>query len=173
MALIATGVLSTRIQRIRTDKAALNADIQDVLVSCAYQAARGNPNYANQLLEAVRDSINIKGLTVWCETFAPLIVRADKFEINKGMRKQMAVECEEDFAPFEAECRKVNWFDMAAPQKAESIFAADEYVETAFERMAKKLNSNGSPDLAAEVKKLLVELYSTKAWQEMRAKADA
>ena len=168
MALIAKAVLSSRIETVRKSKAALRADIQEVLVSVAYQAAMGNPNYANELLDAVRDTINIHGVTRWLETFAPLVVRKDKFEINKGMAKTMHVTCEADFDEYEREMRKVNWWEMAPAQKAESLFAADEYVEHAIERMAKKLNAEGKPDLAAAIKGLLPELYSTEAWKAMR-----
>ena len=63
MALIAKAVLSSRIETVRKSKAALRADIQEVLVSVAYQATQGNPNYANDLLDAVRDTINIHGIT--------------------------------------------------------------------------------------------------------------
>ena len=87
MALIAKAVLSSRINVVKKSKDALRADIQEVLVSVAYQATQGNPNYANELLDAVRDTVNIKGVTMWLETFAPLVVRQDKFVINKGMAK--------------------------------------------------------------------------------------
>ena len=173
MALIAKAVLSSRIETVRKSKAALRADIQEVLVSVAYQAAMGNPNYANELLEAVRDTINIHGVTRWLETFAPLVVRKDKFEINKGMAKTMHVTCEDDFAEYEREMRKVNWWEMAPAQKAVSMFAADEYIENAFERMATKLNKEGDPDLAAALRALLPELYSTDAWKKMREAQDA
>ena len=173
MAIIAKAVLSSRIETVRKSKAALRADIQEVLVSVAYQATQGNPNYANDLLDAVRDTINIKGVTMWLETFAPLVVRHDKFEINKGMAKTMHVTCEADFAEYEAEMRKVNWWEMAPAQKAVSMFAADEYIESAFERMAKKLNAEGDPELAAALRSLLPELYSTEAWRKMREAQDA
>ena len=168
MALIAKAVLSSRIATVKKSKDALRADIQEVLVSVAYQAALGNPNYANDLLEAVRDTINIHGVTRWLETFAPLVVRQDTFVINKGMAKTMHVTSEAEFAEYEREMRKVNWWEMAPAQKAVSMFAADEYIENAIERMAKKLNAEGKPDLAAAIKGLLPELYSTDAWKAMR-----
>lgn len=173
MALIAKAVLSSRIANVKKSKDALRADIQEVLVSVAYQAALGNPNYANDLLEVVRDTVNIKGVTLWLETFAPLVVRQDKFVINKGMAKTMHVTCEADFAEYEREMRKVNWWEMAPAQKAVSMFAADEYIENAFERMAKKLNAEGDPELAAALRAMLPELYSTEAWKKMRDAQDA
>ena len=62
---------------------------------------------------------------------------------------------------------------MAPAQKAVSMFAADEYIENAFERMATKLNKEGDPDLAAALRALLPELYSTDAWKKMREAQDA
>ena len=173
MAIIAKSVLSSRIANIRKAKEAFREDVQEVLVSVAYQACLGNANWANELLDVVRDTINIKPLTMWLETFAPLVVRNDAFAINKGMAKTMHVQCEADFTQYEVEMRKSKWWEMAAPQKATSIFAPDEYIEKAIERMAKKLNDEGQPDLAAAIQALMPELYSSDAWRKMREDKDA
>lgn len=173
MAIIAKSVLSARIAGLRKAKEALRADVQEVLVSVAYQACLGNANWANELLESVRDTINVKPLTMWLETFAPLVVRNDAFAINKGMAKTMHVQCEADFTQYEVEMRKSNWWEMAAPQKATSIFAPDEYIDGAFERVVKNLNKEGCPDLANAIKALLPELYSSDAWRKMREDKDA
>ena len=173
MAIIAKAVLSARIAGLRKAKEALRADVQEVLIAVAYQACVGNANWANELLESIRDTINIKPLTMWLETFAPLVVRNDAFAINKGMAKTMHVQCEADFTQYEVEMRKSNWWEMAAPQKATSIFAPDEYIDGAFERMVKNLNKEGCPDLANAIKALLPELYSSDAWRKMREDKDA
>ena len=173
MAIIAKAALSARIASIRKAKEAFREDVQEVLVSVAYQACLGNANWANELLESVRDTINIKPLTMWLETFAPLVVRNDAFAINKGMAKTMHVQCEADFAEYEVEMRKVGWWEMAAPQTATSIFAPDEYIEKAIGRMVKNLNKEGCPDLANAIKALLPELYSSDAWRKMREDKDA
>ena len=136
MALIAKAVLSSRIATVKKSKAALRADIQEVLVSVAYQATQGNPNYANELLEAVRDTINIHGVTRWLETFAPLVVRKDKFEINKGMAKTMHVTCEADFAEYESEMRKVNWWEMAPAMELRHQNGGDKEFSLGFIRIA-------------------------------------
>lgn len=166
MALIAKSVLSSRIAAVRKSKEAFRADVQEILVSVAYQACLGNANWANEILDAVRDTVNIKGVTMWLETYAPLIVSKGDFAINKGARKSMGVTNEASFAEYEAEMRKVGWWEMAAPQKATSIFAPDEYIEKAIERMAKKLNDEGQPDLAAAIQALMPELYSSAAWKK-------
>ena len=158
MALIAKGVLSSRITAVKASKEAFREDVQEVLVSCAYQAALGNANYANELLDAVRDTIYIKGLTIWLETYAPLRVSQDKFIINKGMAKTMHVVDEESFAPYEAEMRKVRWWEMTAQQKARSVFDAVDYVGDALDRISAKLQKEGAPDLAHLVAEMAREL---------------
>ena len=165
MAIIAQGVLSNRIQNARKTKEAFRDDVQEILVSCAYQAARGNPNFANELLEALRDTVHIKGLTLWLEAFAPLVVRKDAFAINKGMAKKMNVESEADFAEYEREMRKVKWWEMVAPQKAKSVFDGVDYANEALERAAKKLNDNGQLELAAVMLEFAKELASKDAYK--------
>ena len=166
MAIIKASALKAAITNVRKNKEAFRAKVQEVLVSVAYQACLGNANWANDLLDAVRDTANIKPLTMWLETYAPLVVRQDKFVINKGMAKTMHVTSEEEFSEYEEEMRKVNWWELAAPQKATSIFAPDEFIEKTIERMAKKLDREGQPDLAAAIQALMPELYANKAWKK-------
>lgn len=173
MTVLNESALKKAIANVKKTKEKFRADVQEVLVAVAYQACLGNPNWANELLEAARDTINIKPLTMWLETFAPLVVRQDKFAINKGARKAMGVENEIDFAAYEVDMRKANWWEMTPPQKATSIFAPDEYIDGAFERMVKNLNKEGCPDLANTIKALLPELYSSDAWRKMREDKDA
>ena len=168
MAIIKASALKTAIAKVRKNKEAFRTEVQEVLVAVAYQACLGNANWANEILDAVRDTANIKGITMWLETYAPLIVSKGEFAINKGARKSMGVTDEAGFAEYEAEMRKVGWWEMAAPQKATSIFAPDEYIEKAIERMTKTLNKEGQPDLAKAIKALLPELYASEAWRKMR-----
>ena len=166
VAIIKASALKTAIANVRKNKEAFRAEVQEVLVAVAYQACLGNANWANEILDAVRDTANIKGITMWLETYAPLIVSKGEFAINKGARKSMGVTDEASFTEYEVEMRKVGWWEMAAPQKATSIFAPDEYIEKAIERMAKKLNDEGQPDLAAAIQSLMPELYSSEAWKK-------
>ena len=166
MAIIKASALKTAIANVRKNKEAFRAEVQEVIVAVAYQACLGNANWANEILDAVRDTANIKGITMWLETYAPLIVSKGEFAINKGARKSMGVTDEASFAEYEVEMRKVGWWEMVAPQKATSIFAPDEYIEKAIERMAKKLNDEGQPDLAAAIQALMPELYSSEAWKK-------
>lgn len=165
MAIIAKGVLSARIAGVRKAKDDVREDIQEVLISVAYQATMGNPNYANDLLEAVRDTVHIKGLILWMETFAPLRLIRGKLVINKGMAKTMHVTAEADFAPYEAEMRKSKWWEMAPPQKAKSAFDGIEYIDAAMKRVAKKLNDEGQPDLSKLVQQVARELATKEAYK--------
>lgn len=166
MAIIKASALKTAIAKVRKNKEAFRAEVQEVLVAVAYQACLGNANWANEILDAVRDTANIKGITMWLETYAPLIVSKGEFAINKGARKSMGVTDEAGFTEYEVEMRKVGWWEMTPPQKATSIFAPDEYIDGAFERMVKNLNKEGCPDLANAIKALLPELYSSEAWKK-------
>lgn len=173
MAIIKASALKTAIANVRKNKEAFRAEVQEVIVAVAYQACLGNANWANEILDAVRDTANIKGITMWLETYAPLIVSKGEFAINKGARKSMGVTDEASFAEYEVEMRKVGWWEMVAPQKATSIFAPDEYIEKAIERMAKKLNDEGQPDLAAAIQSLMPELYSSEAWKKYHEEQSA
>lgn len=168
MTVLNESALKKAIANVKKTKEKFRADVQEVLVAVAYQACLGNPNWANELIDALRDTVNLKPATMWLETFAPLMIRKDRFEINKGAAKSMNVKGEADFAEYEAEMRKTNWWEMVAPAKATSIFAPDKYIDGAFERMVKNLNKEGCPDLAKAIEALLPELYSSDAWKKMR-----
>lgn len=168
MTVINESALKKAIDNVKKAKEKFRADVQEVLVAVAYQAAMGNPNWANELIDALRDTVNLKPATMWLETFAPLVIRKDRFEINKGAAKSMNVKSESDFAEYEVEMRKSNWWEMVAPTKATSMFAPDEYIENSLARVAKNLNKEGCPDLAKAIKALLPELYASDAWKKMR-----
>lgn len=168
MTVLNESALKKAIANVKKTKEKFRADVQEVLVAVAYQACLGNPNWANELIDALRDTVNLKPATMWLETFAPLMIRKDRFEINKGARKAMNVKGESDFAEYEAEMRKADWWKMVAPTKATSIFAPDEYIENSLARVAKNLNKEGCPDLAKAIEALLPELYSSDAWKKMR-----
>lgn len=143
--------------------------VQAVLPSIAYQAMRGNPNWANDLLLSIgeegKSAAHLEGIVRWCETFAPLRFKDGKFLINKATAKQFAVNCEEDFAPYEAEMAEAKWWLLSAKQRPPSLFDAGTFIPAQFAGMAKKLNSNGFPELAAEVSGLLQMLYHTNVWK--------
>ena len=168
MTVINESALKKAIANVKKAKEKFRADVQEVLVAVAYQAAMGNPNWANELIDALRDTVNLKPATMWLETFAPLVIRKDRFEINKGAAKSMNVKGESDFAEYEVEMRKSNWWEMVAPTKATSMFEPTKYIENSLARVAKNLNKEGCPDLAKAIEALLPELYASDAWKKMR-----
>ncbi len=170
MSIMTEKELNTAIAKIGTGLAEWRNNVQDALVSCAYHAAKGNANPANALLSAVRDgktsAVNISGITRWCETYAPLVVREERFIINKGMAKSMAVTDEKSFELFEVKARAVSWWLMGKAQKAESIYDVAVDVSNRMESIAKKANEEGFPEIAAEIRAQLGLLKLTTAWKE-------
>ena len=166
--------LTAAIKTVGRSLATWRESVQEILVSVAYQAMRGNSNHANNLLGALMDggksAAHIQGITRWLETFAPLIVREGLFKINKGALKNISVASEEDFAKqYEPAMREVSWWLMGEKQRPESIFDAGTFVPNRLAAVAKKLNSEGYPELGAEVSALLKMLYSTNAWKKATA----
>lgn len=170
MAIMTENKLASAIESIGKSLATWRDEVQEVLISCAYQASRGNDYHANKLLSVISDgknsAVNVSGVTRWLETYAPLCIKGGVFVINKGARKSMNVESEADFAQFETEMRKISWWLIGKSQAAESIYDVSEATINGIERIAKKQESEGFSALAAETRALLKALRSTKAWQE-------
>lgn len=162
--------LASAIESIGKSLATWRDEVQEVLVSCAYQACRGNDYHANKLLSVISDgknsAVNISGVTRWLETYAPLVIKNGVFVINKGARKSMSVESEADFAQFETEMRNISWWLIGKSQAAESIYDVSEATISGIERIAKKQESEGFSALAAETRALLKALRATNAWKE-------
>lgn len=177
MAIMTETNLARAIKSVGKSLSSWREDVQEVLISVAYQAMRGNPNYANNLLGAIMDNGKsaacIQGITRWLETFAPLIVRSEVFKINKGALKALTVANEADFAQYEEAMRRNPWWLMAEKQKPESIFDVGGFIPNRMAGVAKKLNSEGYPELAAEITALLKTLYSTNAWKKATAIPEA
>lgn len=170
MTIMTENKLASAIESIGKSLATWRDEVQEVLISCAYQAARGNDYHANKLLSVISDgknsAVNVSGVTRWLETYAPLVIKNGVFVINKGMRKSMNVESESDFVQFEVEMRKISWWLIGKSQAAESIYDVSEATINGIERIAKKQESEGFSALAAETRALLKVLRTTKAWQE-------
>lgn len=177
MAIMTETKLASAIKAVGTSLAKWREEVQEVLISVAYQAMRGNPNYANNLLGALMDggksAAHIEGITRWLETFAPLLVRDGAFKINKGALKSISVANEEDFAKqYEPSMREVSWWLMAEKQRPESIFDAGTFVPNRMAGIAKKLNAEGYPELSVEITAMLKMLYATKAWKKATSPAE-
>ncbi len=170
MAIMTENKLTAAIKSVGTSLAKWRESVQEVLVSVAYQAMRGNPNYANSLLGTLMDggksAAHVQGITRWLETFAPLIVREGLFKINKAALKNINVANEDDFTKqYEPAMREVLWWLMAEKQRPESIFDAGTFVPNRIAGVAKKLIAEGYPELGAEITAMLKSLYSTNAWK--------
>ena len=174
MAIMTETKLTAAIKSVGSSLAKWRESVQEVLVSVAYQAMRGNPNYANNLLGALMDggksAAHIQGITRWLETFAPLIVREGLFKINKVALKSISVTNEDDFAKqYEPSMREVSWWLTAEKQRPESIFDAGTFVPNRIAGITKKLSTEGYPELGAEITAMLKMLYSTSAWKKATA----
>lgn len=150
MSVMTSKQLSTTIKAIKRGREKLQHAIQEALVSASFYAMKdGNVEPFNQLLDAVGNATRIKGLTMWAETFAPVIVRDGKFTLNKTAKKEISVETADDFAQFESEMRAgPTWYEIAGEQKAESIFDPSPYLG----KVADKLEKKGFADLAKQLR---------------------
>lgn len=142
--------LKNAIAGIKRNREKLQEQIQDVLIAATFYAMKdGNVTPFNQLLEAVGNATHVKGITIWSETFAPVMVRDGAFTLNKTAAKEHDVHSVEDFAGYEAELREaVKWYEIAGKQKAVSIFDPAGYLGKA----ADKLDKEGFADLAHQLR---------------------
>lgn len=140
------------IKNIGKKREALQHDIQEALISATYYAMKdGNAEAFNQICDAAGNAVYVKGITLWAETYAPVMIKDGHFVLNKSAAKEHDVLNGEDFAPIEAEIRQgVAWYDIAPKQKAQSMFEPSTYLAT----VAKKLEREGFPELATEAKRL-------------------
>lgn len=132
--------LSAQIRSIGTNSKAVREQIQEVLISCAYYAAKdGNINPFNQLLAAVGTATRIKGLTAWAELYGFVQVSKEKFILNKSARKEANVTDEASFAEFESVMRSSPmWFDIVPAEKPTSIFDASHYLSGVIAKLEKE-----------------------------------
>lgn len=164
MSVMSSKQLSTTIKTIKRSREKFQVAVQEALISCAFYAMKdGNVEPFNQLLDAVGNATRIKGLTMWAETFAPVIVRDGKFNLNKTAKKSIAVTSEADFAEFEVDMRAgPAWYEIAGEQKVESIFDAPDYLE----RVIKHLRKHGvDSDVIAAVEnaEIIARIHKTHA----------
>ena len=139
MALMTTKQLAGQIKSIKSNTKKVREQIQEALISCAYQASRGNLNYFNAILEAVGTATRIKGLTLWAETYGFVVVKNEKFVLNKSAVKEANVTSEEDFVEFEKVMRaSPMWFDMVPKESVQSIFDAGHYLSGVLTKLQKE-----------------------------------
>ncbi len=150
MAVMTTKQLNSAISAIRKARVKMQELVHEALVSATFYAMKdGNVTPFNQLLDAVGQATHIKGITMWAELNAPVIVREGAFTLNKTAKKEIHIENVDDFAPYEADIRQQpKWYEVAPKQKAESIFMPDSYLG----KVADKLEREGFAELALQIR---------------------
>jgi hypothetical protein len=150
MSVMTSKQLSSAIKSIKTNRVKLQENIQEALIAATFYAMKdGNITPFNQLLDAVGNATHLKGITMWAETYAPVIIRKGEFTLNKTMAKEHDINSEADFAPYEVEIRAgAKWFEIAGEQKVVSIFDPANYLG----KVADKLAKEGFPDLAYQLR---------------------
>lgn len=163
MSVMTTKNLTASIRSIKSNRVKLQGIIQEALISCAYYAMKdGNTTPFNQLLDAVGNSIHVKGITMWAELFAPVHVKDKQFVLSKKRRDEHAVLNEDDFAPFEAEMRQAPWYEIAGKQRVESIWDCGDYLQN----VAKTLRKHGvDSGIIAEIERveMMARIAKTRA----------
>lgn len=161
MSVMSSSKLSAQIRSIGTHSKTLREQIQEVLISCAYYAAKdGNTNPFNQLLAAVGTATRIKGLTAWAELYGFVQVKQEKFILNKSARKEANVTDEASFAEFESIMRaSPMWFDIVPAEKPTSIFDASHYLSG----VIAKLEKEGVADVVPYITNALEEYNKAQA----------
>lgn len=140
MSVMSSIKLSAQIRSIGSNSKKVREQIQEVLISCAYYAAKdGNTNPFNQLLAAVGTATRIKGLTAWAELYGFVQVSKEKFILNKSARKEANVTDEASFAEFESVMRSSPmWFEIVPAEKVTSIFDASHYLDGVIAKLEKE-----------------------------------
>lgn len=157
MQLMSNIKLAAQIRSINTKSSKLREQIQDVLISCAYHAMKdGQITPFNDLLKAVGSNTRVKGITMWAEKFGCVMVKDDKFVLNKSAKAKTDVTCEDDFAPYYAEMVASKWYDVAPKEVKTSIFEATTYLDG----VAKRLEKENQVTIADEVRTLINKIKS-------------
>lgn len=153
MSVMTAKALNAAIKSIGTSREKLQEAIHEALISCAYFSMKdGNVTPFNQLLESVGNAARIKGIAMWAELNAPVIIRQGEFVYNKTAGKALHVTCEDDFTEYEIEMRLMpKWHEVAGKEKVPSIFDCPKYLEGVY----KKLEKEGQQDVAEVLKKAI------------------
>lgn len=139
MSVMSAKSLSAKIKSFAKRGEKFKLEVHEALISCAFYAMKdGNITPFNDLLKAVGSTTRVKGITMWAETFAPVYVKAGKFEYSKAAAKALTVKNEDDFAEYEAAMREAPmWADMVPNEKVESIWDAGNYLENVIKTLRK------------------------------------
>lgn len=169
MQLMSTAKLSAQIRSIKGNSTKLRQQIQEALISCAYYAVKdGQVTPFNQLLDAVGTNTRIKGLTLWAETFGFVLVKNEKFVLNKSARNEADVKTEADFQPYyDAIMAGPTWFEIVPKETAKSIFDPSTYLSN----VIKKLETEGVADVVPYIQKAIDEYNQAQAIKQLALEA--
>ena len=145
--------LSAAIKSIRNNREKLQEQVHEALVSAAYYALSKDANTTplNQVLDALGNSMHVKGVARWVEFNLPVMVKDSKFVLTKA-GKDVALQSEDEFAEWEIQLRaSPKWYEIAGKQKVESVFDTVAYLD----RVYKKLESEGQKEVADTLRKAI------------------
>lgn len=143
-----------KIKSIAASTSKMREDVQSALIAATYLCLKnsGGTTPFQQILDAVGTAAHRQGITEWAETFAPVILREGKLVLNKTAYKELDIELAVlDFDKFIAESGMdvVMWYEIAKEKNSvESVWNYG----TAIDGLCKKLEKNGMPDLAKEMR---------------------
>lgn len=166
---ITSAQFAGKIKSIKSSAANLRDQVQEALVAATFICIKDNNNATpfQQILDAVGTAAHRQGITQWAETFAPVLLRDNRFKGNKTAFSSIDREgVLADFDAYIAETgmNDVKWYDIAKSKNTtESVFDADKSLESLFKRLEK----NELPGLAAALRKAADE-YSAQTTAAIR-----
>jgi hypothetical protein len=169
--LTSISALTAQIGVVGKSKDKLRDQIQDLLVSCAYHAAKdGQVGPYNMLLDAVRDTARVRGITMWIETYGFGHVQKDRIVVSKTARKEANVTDLASFAEFAKSMEEgAKWYEIAPKEQISSIFDPVRYGMS----VKGKFEKEGLADLGLEVEKLVVSFMAKRNAEISQLIADA
>jgi hypothetical protein len=161
MAILTNEQFNRGLGKIAKHSAIFNNMVQEMLISAAYYAFKeGSTTEFNRLITACGNGVHVKALTRWIELVSGIgRVLNNEIVLNKKVRDMSGVIDYETFKPFEAEMRKITWYDFSGEQKKESVFDEGAYMK----RVIQKLTKEGYAGLAAEIQQAELKYLAQQA----------
>lgn len=161
MAILTSEQFNRGLGKIARHSAIFNNMVQEMLISAAFYAfTQGSTTEFNRLISACGNGVHVKGITMWIELIAGIgRVHNGEIVLNKKVRDMSGVVDYATFAPFEAEMRKVAWYEVAGEQKKESVFDEGAYMK----RVIQKLTKEGYAGLAEAIQQAELQYLAHQA----------
>lgn len=139
MAVMNKTKLAAQIRSVRGNSVKLREQIQEVLISCAYHVMKdGQVTPFNDLLDAVGNTAKAENIALWAKKHGCVLVKQERFVINKEARGKVSVSSEEDFAEYEAEMRAdTPWYDMTPNSPEPKPFDLVKYLDAVKKHLVK------------------------------------